>query len=83
MMFELTNFLDLAGMDDPLAKIYITTKWVERLEMLEDNLLIYRPVQDLALLCFLVTIAYLQKVQYSKALGESVHVLDKWMIILV
>jgi len=52
MMFELTNFLDLAGMDDPLAKIYITTK----------------PVQDLALLCFLVTIAYLQKVQYSKAL---------------
>lgn len=50
LMFELTNFLDLAGMDDPLAKIYITTK----------------KLPNLALICFLSTVAHLQKVQYNK-----------------
>ena len=26
MMYELTTFLDAAGMSDPLKKIYVTTK---------------------------------------------------------
>jgi len=51
IMFELTNFLDNAGMGDPLAKIYITTK----------------RIPHFSLLCFLCTVVELQKVQYNKS----------------
>jgi len=56
IMFELTNFLDLAGLDDPLAKIYLTTK----------------RLPSFALVCFLCTLYHLQKVQYQKSVDGLV-----------
>ncbi|CAK8692488.1 unnamed protein product [Clavelina lepadiformis] len=52
MMYELTTFLDAAGMSDPLKKIYVTTK----------------RLPHFALLCFVFTISQLQKLQYHKPL---------------
>nr|CAB3267669.1 WASH complex subunit strumpellin-like [Phallusia mammillata] len=51
MMIELASFLDATGLGCPFSKIYVTTK----------------PLQHFALLCFLVTVSQLQKLQYNKS----------------
>ena len=56
LMFELTAYLENAGIHDPLSKIYITTKRLP-----------YFP-----LFVFLCTISQLSKLQYLRSVGEMV-----------
>lgn len=53
LMFELTSYLDWAGMADPWAKIYVTT----------------RNLPYFALLCFLFVLSQLQKLSYVRSVG--------------
>lgn len=55
MMYELTSFLDSAGMSDPLTKIYITTKYVcDGIDSypISFNFLFFVSGDFLILLCF-------------------------------
>lgn len=54
LMFELTTYLDWAGMADPWAKIYVTT----------------RNLPHFALLCFLFVLSQLQKLSYVRSVGK-------------
>lgn len=53
LMFELATYLDWAGMGDPWAKIYVTT----------------RNLPYFALLCFLFVLSQLQKLSYVRSVG--------------
>lgn len=55
LMFELTTYLDWAGMGDPWAKIYVTT----------------RNLPYFALLCFLFVLSQLQKLSYVRSVGKD------------
>ncbi|XP_076341364.1 WASH complex subunit 5-like [Tachypleus tridentatus] len=56
LLYELSCYLDWAGISNPLAKIYITPK----------------PLQHLALFMFLFTVSLLPKLTYVKSLGGLV-----------
>lgn len=56
LMFELTTYLDWAGMGDPWAKIYVTT----------------RNLPYFALLCFLFVLSQLQKLSYVRNVGKDI-----------
>lgn len=53
LLFELTSYLEAAGINNPLNKIYITTKRLPHFPLIN----------------FLCVIAHLPKLQYSKAVG--------------
>mmetsp|Transcript_15193 Transcript_15193/g.38374 ORF Transcript_15193/g.38374 Transcript_15193/m.38374 type:complete len:276 (+) Transcript_15193:812-1639(+) len=54
LLFELSKFLDSCGIDEPLAKIYVTTE----------------PLENVPLVMFLFVIAHLHKFTYEKAIGS-------------
>lgn len=53
LLYDLTNYLEAAGINDPLTKIYITAK----------------PLPHIPLFCFLMILSQLSKLHYIKAVG--------------